>query len=191
MNGLKEFFITNSKQFRKFWVNQIAMSLLGVMVTLPMLTLENNHPEIGVWPELLAAVFCGGMFCFLVYDVMYALGAKDYIRVTHQNAEPDPLKAVKICVIAYSPTILVTLCAVIFRLFDLADAYGVVSIIMNMVIHAMYSGLFFYLPDTVNVIAFPIGILVTLFFGWLGYFMSTHDKSLRGVFGIKTKPYRE
>ncbi len=191
MNTLKEFFLANSAQFRKFWVNQIAISLLGVMITMPMLTLEKNHPEIGAWPELLAALFCGGFFCFLIYDVMYALGAKDYIRVTHQNAEPDRLKALKICVLAYLPTIIVTLCAAIFRVTGLADAYGVTSIIMNMVIHAMYSGLFFYLPDSINVIAFPIGIIATLFFGWLGYYMSTHDKSLRGVFGIKTKPYRE
>lgn len=197
MGKIKEFFIANSTQFRKFWVNQIAISLLGIMITLPMLTLEKNHPDLGTWPELLAAVFCGGMFCFLIYDMTYALGAKDYIRVHHQNAEPDKNRALKICVLAYAPTILVTLCAVIFFVLGriipdtFGNPYAVTSIIMNMAIHAMYSGLFFYLPESFNVIAFPIGIIITVFFGWLGYYMSTHDKSLRSVFGIKTKPYRE
>jgi len=191
MQNLKEFFLTNLKQFRKFWVNQIAISLLGVMITLPVLTLERNNPELGSWPELLAAAFCGGMFCFLIYDLFYALGAKDYIRVHHQNAEEDKYKALKIALLAYSPTLLVALLAVIFKLFELADAYAVTSVIMNMGIHAMYSGLFFFIPDSFNVIAFPVSIGITLFFAWLGYFIANKDTSLRAIFGIKTKPYRE
>ena len=188
---LKEFFLANSTQFKKFWVNQIAISLLGLMVTLPVVTLEQNNPELGNWPELLAALFCGGMFCFLTYDVMYALGAKDYIRVHNQNAPEDKQKALKICSLAYAPTAFVALLAIIFFVSGLSDAYGVTSVIMNMAIHAMYSGLFFFIPDSVNVLAFPLSICITVFFGWLGYYMSTHDKSLRGVLGIKTKPYRE
>ena len=161
------------------------------MVTLPIVTLEQNNPELGNWPELLAALFCGGMFCFLTYDVMYALGAKEYLRVHNQNAPEDKQKALKICSLAYAPTALTALLAIIFFVSGLSDAYGVTSVIMNMAIHAMYSGLFFFIPDSVNIIAFPLSICITVFFGWLGYYMSTHDKSLRGVLGIKTKPYRE
>jgi hypothetical protein len=186
-NKTKEFFIENRTIIKKFWINQFASSLLGIMVTWPFTNYSNNHPEIGILPELIAFLFCGGFFCYLIYDVMYEIGAKDYVRVHHQNAVYEPNKALKIIMFAYIPTIILTLLGVIFFVVGYGNGFAIVSFTLNIVIHAMYMGLFAILPVNLNVIAFPVSILITTLAGCLAYYLSTHDKTLRGILGIKVK----
>ncbi len=190
-NKIKMIYTANSTLFRKFWVNQFAISMLGLMVTWPMNVLNSNHPEFGIIPELAAFLFCGGLFCFLIYDLFYQLGAKDYIKVNHQNAVYDKYKALKITAVAYIPTIFVTVLAYIFYFANVGNGYAVTSLILNVIIHAMYSGLFFILPSSMNIIAFPISIAITFFFAFLGYYLASHDKYLRSFFGITVKVNKE
>lgn len=190
-NKIKSIYVANSTILRKFWVNQFAISLLGVMVTWPLSVLAQNQPSLGILPELFAFLFCGGLFCFLIYDLFYQLGAKDYIKVNHQNMVYDKYKALKITAVAYIPTIAVTLFSFVFFFVNVGNGYAVTSLIMNVIINAMYSGLFFVLPDSINIIAFPAGILITTFFAFLGYYLSSHDKYLRSFFGLSVKINKE
>lgn len=188
---MKKYFLDNLTIIRKFWANQIAISLLGIMITWAMTTLKANNPSFGIFPELIACLFCGGFFCFLIYDVCYELGGKDYIRLSHNTIPYDSLKTAKITAFAYIPTVLCTIIAIVFFVIGFGDGYAVTSVIMNVAIHAMYSGFFFILPESINVIAFPISIFTTLFFAWLGYYLAVHDKSLRGLLGFKPRYKKE
>jgi len=188
---IKEIFSENSYCFRKFWVYQFVISMLGIMVTLPLSTFISLHPNFGVFPYIIAVIFCGGLFCFLVYDVIYNLGAKDYIRVQSGKAVLQPLKGLYICLIAYIPTFFVVLLDIIFAVCGLGNAYTVTHVTLNMVIHAQYSGIMFVLPDELGVIGDAVSMIFAPFFGFLGYYLAVHDKTLRGIFGIKVKRNRE
>ena len=75
LSEIKTLFTENFACFRKFWVYQFVISLLGVMVTLPLSAFISLHPEFGIFPYVIALIFCGGMFCFLIYYTMFEQGA--------------------------------------------------------------------------------------------------------------------
>ncbi len=190
-NKIKEIFSENSYCFRKFWVYQFVISLLGVMVTLPLSTFISLHPNFDIFPYIIAVVFSGGLFCFLIYDVLYNLGAKDYIRVQSNKAPFEPLKGLYICLIAYIPTFFVVILDIIFAVFGWGNAYTVTHVTLNMIIHAQYSGIMFLLPNSLGAVGDAVSIIFAPFFGFLGYYLAVHDKTLRGIFGIKVKRNRE
>ncbi len=191
LQKIKDLFINHSACFRKFWVYQFVISLLGVMVTLPLSLFVSNHPEYDVFPYIIAVVFCGGMFCFLVYDIMYNLGAKDYIRVQAKKAAFEPLKGLKICLVAYIPTFFIAILDAIFALFQWGSAFTITHVTLNVFIHAQYSGFMFLLPDSLGVIGDIVAVIFAPFFGFLGYYLAVHDKSIRGLLGIKIKRNKE
>ena len=123
LSEIKTLFSENFACFRKFWVYQFVISLLGVMVTLPLSAFISLHPEIGIFPYVIALIFSGGMFCFLIYYTMFEQGARDYIRVKAHKAEAEPLKGLWICLIAYIPTILIAFLDVIFALCGWGGGY--------------------------------------------------------------------
>ena len=188
---IKSYFLENSHIIRKFWINQFAASVLGIMVTWPANIITEKYPAMGILPTLAALLFCGGFFCFLIYDVIYEEANKDYIRITNQKETYDGYKALKLIMFSYAPTILLAVLAVLFFVINFGDGSAIVSILLNTLIHGMYVGLFFVLPSGINPLAFPLGILATVFFGCLAYFLGVRDLTLRGVFGIKVKQNKE
>ena len=60
-----------------------------------------------------------------------------------------------------------------------------------MVIHAQYSAFMYLFPTSLGFIGDLISLVFAPFFGFLGYWLASHDKTLRGVFGIKVKHNRE
>lgn len=188
---VKAYFTANNTVIQKFWINQFASSLLGIMITWPLIIFSNRHPSFGMLPELAALTFCGGFFCFLIYDIIHEVGIKDNVRINHQNATYDPYKALKLITFSYIPTIIFTVLGVVFFVSGYGDGFAVVSIVMNIAIHAMYSGLFFILPENISVLAFPISILITVFFGCLAYYLGVRNKTLRGVLGFKVNAKKE
>lgn len=191
LEKIKQLFLENSYCFRKFWVYQFVISLLGVMVTLPLSEFISLHPQYDVFPYLLAVLFCGGVFCFLIYDIMFSLGAKDYIRVQSGKAPLQPFKGLYICLIAYIPTFIVALFDVIFALCGYGNGYTVTHVILNVVIHAQYSGFMFLFDNSLGVVGDVLALVFAPLFGSLAYYLAIHDKTLRSIFGIKVKHNKE
>ncbi len=187
LQKIKELFLNNLPYFRKFWVYQFVISLLGIMVTLPLSAFISQHPQYAVFPYIIAIVFCGGMFCFLVYDIMYNLGAKDCIRVQSNKAPYEPLKGLHICLAAYIPTFVIVIFNFLFAIIGWGSGYTVTHVILNMIIHAQYSGFMFLLPNSLGFIGDTVSVIFAPLFGFLGYYIGVHDKTLRGIFGIKVK----
>lgn len=191
MNYLKNLYTDYRKIFTKFWTFQIVISLLGVMITWPLSALANSNPEYSALIYISAVIFCGGMFCFLVYDTFFQLGAKEYIKTQNKTITYEPLKGLKMTAIAYSPTMLIILLSVIFYFTGLGDAFASTSVILNIVIHAMFSGLIFIFPDSMIWLAFVLSAIPALVAGFLGYFIPLQNKTIRGMLGFKVKINKE
>lgn len=188
---IKKYFNDNNTIVRKFLVNQVAASLLGIMITWPVTIFASRNPQLGILPTLAALLFCGGFFCFLIYDIFYEEGSGDYIRIEHKNMPYDPYKAFRLSVFAYSPTILLALLGVTFFVLGYGNGFAVISILLNVAIHAMYLGLFALLPARFAVIAFPVSILITVSAAAFAYSLGVHDKTLRGILGFPVKANKE
>ncbi|MEG2003112.1 MAG: hypothetical protein RR057_00770, partial [Clostridia bacterium] len=98
---------------------------------------------------------------------------------------------IKIVLVPYSITLIVIVAAIIFKLCNIANAYAVTSVILNIAIHAMYSGLFFAMPDFLSPLALLLSALFTIASAFLGYFIAVNNKTLRGIFGIPVKTNKE
>lgn len=191
ISKIKSYFFENKNIIRKFWVNQFAASILGIMVTWPVRIYSEKNPSAGSLPTLAALLFCGGFFCFLIYDVIHQEGLKDHLRIINHKEPYDPYKAIRLVMFAYIPTVFLTLLATLFFVFGFGTGYGAISLLMNTAVHGMYVGLFFLLPTNISALAFPISIFITAAFACLAYFLGVRNKTLRSFFGIRTNSKKE
>lgn len=181
---MKKFFnlyVTYSKYVFKFWVNQVSMSIFGVIVSLAAVATGNTAVVIG------SMVFSIGFFVFLQYDMMFMKGLEDSVR-NRESFQPNQLEGLKIGLLSYAPTFLFALILIIVY-FCGFEAYAIFKFIFIFFFHGSYNGTFWLLG---NMIPDPIVIVLTFIPGLaattLGYFLGLRDKPFRSFFGIPVKP---
>lgn len=147
---------------------------------------------------LLAALFAGGFFCFLEYDVFFQRGARDVTKNINGDCPPNKLTGLKLGFFAYLPTILFAALALLFFALDFSGGYLVCSSVLNFIIHAMYSGAWFASCDSDHSMPFlaaacacavraarPVLLLPRLLH------RRVRTKTLRGILGFKVKVNKE
>jgi hypothetical protein len=82
---MKEFFSVNSKAVVKLYINQIAMSVFGIMVIM-----VTSHSDILIW---LASFLAVGLYLFIIYSMMWEQGAKAAAKTL--RAEDAGVKKIK------------------------------------------------------------------------------------------------
>ena len=96
---IKNFYIENMDLVNKFLLNQIVMSILGIMVCLPM-------AMFGDAAMILASVFASVFFACLLYDNAWDKGFKDSNRVSNNRLKYRPFHGAKVALFAYAPSLL-------------------------------------------------------------------------------------
>ena len=94
---MKQFLKQNSQAIRKFLLTHTVTSLLGIMVGLAIIGFEGEDDTTGVL-SIIASVFTIGFMCFLHYDDMYFIGAKNAISAKGEGVELDKFRGLKITV---------------------------------------------------------------------------------------------
>ena len=194
MKKFLSLYTQNLKEMRKFWINQFTISVFGVMITWPCMAMGGTNGE-NDFVLLLAALFAGGFFCFLEYDVFFQRGARDVTKNINGDCPPNKLTGLKLGFFAYLPTILFAALALLFFALDFSGGYLVCPSVLNFIIHAMYSGLVAYVnSDTLpflQPLVLALSLLPGLFSCFLGYYIGASDKTLRGILGFKVKVNKE
>ena len=184
---MKWFYSENSKAITKFIVTHIVMSVLGIMVGLAVLAFEDDKAEGMSLLAVIGSVFTIGFMCFMHYDDMYFIAGREGIRERAENIKPDRLKGLKITLFAYAPTLAVALISVILH-FAASDSVSAVG----MLFYYAFQGSFLALYKLREMWGYPVYVAVTLLpaiiSSVLGYAMGYHDKTLRGLFGMKVDP---
>lgn len=136
MNKLKEFFNEYGKIVSKILINHVAMTVFGIIVLISTSKSKLLFHVSGVLAIL--------MYMFLLYMIMWELGAQDKVRVDAGRAKRDSLLGLKISLVANSAFILVSLVEMVLWFFTTPDAVtgvnnacGIIKIIMNYV-YGMY-----------------------------------------------------
>ena len=185
MKKITAFFNEYSKLITKFWIYQVTMSVLGLMVSWPLAIMLKEDSKYSLYMTL--AVICtAGFFCFLVYDSLNQFGLRYSIRKSKGMVSELPVPAdstgLKIAAFAYAPTALLILIYVIFFLCGFAQGQGVmVSVIYIVPIHSMYNAGWLALSGQHEVVRmiFTVATLIpATFFSWLGYYLGVRNKGV-------------
>jgi len=178
----------NSSLIFKFMVTHLVMSVLGIMVGLAILTLEDGSNGISSI-AFIASVFTIGLMCFMHYDDSFFFAVKEGIKMRGEGGTPDTLKGLKIALIGYAPTILIGLVAIAVVLFT-PEGKDATPIPLLLFYFCQGSFLCLYkLIDYIGIIGYILVTLVpAIVASTLGYAIGSKDKTLRGMFGMNVKP---
>ena len=183
-----KFIRENSKMIFKFMTTHLVMSILGIMVGLAILTLEEGSGGFSAI-ALASSLFTVGFLCFMHYDDSFFAGVKEGIKHRAEGTRPDVFKGFKIALIGYSPVIII---GVIVIIFILATPVGEDNTPIPLLLFYACQGSFlclYKLLDYIGVIGYVIvTLLPAIIASTLGYAIGCKDKTLRGMFGMSVQP---
>jgi hypothetical protein len=181
----------NSYMITKMMVNQLGMTIFGLV-----LTIATSQNEILM---LLTSLFSIGFYMVLLYTMCWEAGVSDKIRVDAGRMQAQPYKFYLISLIANTLNLILGILAVFgYILIDKSaetwvnpewavNLYSICNMVARF-IQAMYLGVVQYFtpnnPISLILIVFP-AIAVCGF----GYMLGLRGYSIRSIFGIKnTEP---
>lgn len=183
-----KFIRENSKLIVKFMMTHLVMSILGIMVGLAVLTLEDGSGGFsGI--AIVASLFTIGFLCFMHYDDSFFAGVKEGIKHRAEGSKPDAFKGLKIALIGYMPVILIGI-AVIMVIVATPAGEDQTPIPLLLFYACQGSFLSLYnLSKYVGIIGYVIiTLLPSVIASFLGYAIGCKDKTLRGLIGMNVKP---
>ncbi len=184
MQTIKKLFkpyVEYSAYIFKFWVNQITMSALGLLVSCAISLTEGILAL-----QIIMALFPVGFMCFLVYDYMFQFGHKHSVSIEAGHMSFDKLFGLKIFALAYAPTLLLIILTAIFSIFGVANAPAITSVIYYL-LNAYNLGFFWLLDGIPAYVTMLIMMLPTMIACTLGYYLGAIDKPILRMLGINIK----
>ena len=182
LNFLKE----NSYHIVKCLLNQIAMTLFGLMVAFA--TLQNET-------LLLIGSLCAVLlYLVITYYMFWEMGGKDLIHEESGRRRPTPLRGLLVALTASIPNIILGVLVVATKSAALtSEAAGNIQFVANLLargLEAMYLGLIvLYSPN--NPIAFLLIVLPLLFVAGFAYYLGHRNFRIGSLFGIKANTKNE
>lgn len=183
-----KFIRENSKLIIKFMMTHLVMSVLGIMVGLAVLTLEDGSGGFsGI--AIVASIFTVGFLCFMHYDDSFFAGVKEGIKHRAEGTKPDVLKGLKIALIGYLPVILIGIAVIIVILVTpVGEDHTPIPLLLFYACQGSFISIY-KLLEYIGVIGYVIvTLLPSIIASFLGYAIGCKDKTLRGLFGMKVKP---
>ena len=185
---MKDFFGKYSYSIIKMFVNQIAISIFGLMLS--MATTNAQSSVLSIVVSAFAILF----YLFLLYTLVWEIGAKDKIAVDVGKKQYKMMTGLWMSLVANIPNILFAVIFAVSQFFannaGVAKFSGVISFIAN-ILQGMYFG-------TISSITFPSGklmsqmwwtyfviIIPALVTSFLAYFLGHKDFRFFAVFSNK------
>lgn len=169
----------------KYMLTHLVMSILGIMVGLAILSIEDNTNGFSAI-ALIASAFTIGFMCFMHYDDSFFFGVREGIKARSEGTKVDSLKGLKIALAANIPLFVVAIIVICFQLFNPEDA--AVPMLLFYFFQGSYIP-FYALQQYVGVIGFVIITMIpAILASTLGYAIGSKDKTLRGMMGMNVQP---
>lgn len=177
---MKQFFKENSYNFVKCILNQVAITMFGLMLAFATIQKETYL--------LLSSLFSIAFYLFLTYYMFWEIGGKDRIAEDSGRKKKTPWKGFLICLVANIPNILMGLIICFTKTAGMTYKFaGNIYVVVNMLaraFEAMYLGLIqLYSPN--NPIAFLLICLPAPIMAEFAYILGNHNFRISGLFGIK------
>ena len=177
---MKEFWKANSYNIIKCLLNQIAITMFGLMIAFA--TMQNETLL------LVGSLFSIGFYLFLTYYMFWEIGGKDRIQEDAGRRKKTPIRGLLVSLISYIPMIIMAIILLSVHPFtQTSEAAGNTFMVVNMLtrfLHAMYLGLItLYSPN--NQIAWLLVCLPAPVVAQVGYMLGNRNFRILGLFGIK------
>lgn len=177
---MKEFWKSNSYNIIKCLLNQVAITMFGLMIALA--TMQNETML------LLGSLFSIGFYLFLTYYMFWEIGGRDRIQEDAGRRNKTPVRGLAVSLIASVPMILMAIALLItYPYAQTAEAAGNAFMIINTLtrfLHAMYLGLI-TLYSPYNQIAWLLVCLPMPIVAQIGYMLGNRNFRILGLLGIK------
>ncbi len=149
------FFVSHSYEVIRLFLNQIAMSVFGLILFGAALGLSDNRS--GVW-TVLASVFAVAFYLYILFATVRDLGAKDNVKVESGREKYDSLKGIKLGLWAQVPNLLLVLLLWVGILISVCGAervgdsvFALSYIAVHSFLQAVYIGIVdVILPDVLS-----------------------------------------
>jgi hypothetical protein len=140
---MKKLFDEKGHLMVKYIINQIAMSIFGVMIATTAMALGDS------W-LLPFGIFALLFYYFILITFIREDGLKDAIKVDGGRMKKDRFSALKYCTIAAVPGLLFALLNIVFQAIGattgpLASLSGIFNVFTRIFIYGMYTGIDSYL----------------------------------------------
>ncbi len=189
--GIKTFYLDNMKLINKFLLNQIAISIMGMMVSIALSAINRAA-------MLAGSLVTSLLFVSLLYDNAWDEGARDRNRVSNGRLKYRPFHGAKVALFAYIPTLIFIIPGVFnstLRLFGIHLIDSVEAICKAVVLfflNGSYLGFVYAANDTLINNGVDISLFVALaclipgiVAYLLGYLMGLKDKQIKEYLGMK------
>ena len=177
---MKEFWKANSYNIVKCFLNQIAITMFGLMIAFA--TMQNETFL------LVGSLFSIGFYLFLTYYMFWEIGGKDRIQEDAGRRKKTPVRGLIVSLISYIPMIIMALIMMFtYPYTGSSEAAGNTFMVINMstrFLHAMYLGLI-ELYSPYNQLAWLLVCLPAPIVAQVGYMLGNRNFRILGLFGIK------
>lgn len=171
---MKSFFQQHSYNIIKMFVNQFAISLFGIVLAMATLAADSTVLTI------VCSVFSIAFYLFLIYTMVWEIGAKDRVSVDYGKKAYHPHTGLGIGLVANLPNLLIAILYTIGYPFMTTHKWaGNMNFVLNWIsaiLEGMYRGV-------LSLITLPNGTLIVhewwtyfvitipaILAAWLGYF---------------------
>lgn len=174
INFLKD----NSYNIVKCMLNQLGLTVFGLMLV--MAIRENTPLQVAV------GIFSMSFYLFLLYSMMWVIGAKDKDKVDNKRIPYIPLKGAYISIFANAINIILGICMFIGYYSGNYAFYDTVHLINRLLVQGMYLGISTAVPTNLYPIMYLFTPLPAIITCGLAYYLGVKDKRILKFFGIDT-----
>ncbi|MBR7185287.1 MAG: hypothetical protein IKD37_06740 [Clostridia bacterium] len=182
----KAFWKGYSYNIVKMFINQFAIAIFGL--TLALATGKSGNDKL----ELICSIFSVLFYLFLIYTMIWEVGAADGVRVEAGRAKASPLRGLYMALFANIPNIILALLICISFPFAAAQEWAgntcAISKFIALLLEGMYTGLLSLEIGGVqlNQMAWPFAVIVlpALITSTLSYYFGMRNFRLLGLFGL-------
>ena len=128
---MKKFFANYSFYAVKMFINQFAVSLLGLTLSIVFSSIKDKNPSVSTGGQLISSIAAVAFYLFLIYNMTWNLGYEDRIAIGHGKREYKPFNGLLISLLANSINLILALMAL----------FGIALGSWSIIIEGMYAGI--------------------------------------------------
>ena len=192
---MKKFFHDYSYNIVKMFVNQFAISIFGVSLTLATTQAHIESSGFDTF-TFVVSIFAVAFYLFLIYTLSWEIGAKDKISVDVGKKPYRPHLGILLSLVANIPNILAAILYTIATLIKSESMMFVVRLAATL-IQGMYFGI-------ITSVSFPVGdtyvqlnslwptfflmVVPAMLTSWLAYYLGNKNFRIFAFFSKKPSP---
>lgn len=180
---MREFFRENSDNIIKLFVNQIGMTIFGLLLSVA--TFQNK--ELLMWTGVLTVIF----YLYLVYSTAWYIGAKDKIKIDGGRMNKSPVRGLILGTLANSINIIlalvIILCYYTWFFSEMQWAANITAIAYQ--ISWLLNGMYIAILSPIKIIPLRyflmlICVIPSILTSGVAYFAGIHNFRILSLFGF-------